>query len=68
MKHLQLERENTKIQISVMSPLGEGVKREGCIFSETTGKKEKELNGMKLLAKKEVEGRDLTVSLLLFLK
>lgn len=51
-----------------MSPLGEGVKREGCIFSETTGKKEKELNGMKLLAKKEVEGRDLTVSLLLFLK
>lgn len=51
-----------------MSFLGEGVKREGCIFLEIIGKKEKEFNGMKLLVKKEVEGRDLIVFLFLFFK
>ena len=36
--------------------------------SETPGKKEKGINGMKLLAHREVEGRDFTAPLLLFLK
>lgn len=32
MKHLHVEKDNAKIQINITSPLGEGVKRESCIF------------------------------------
>ena len=68
MKLLWLERDNAKLQINIMSLWGRASKGRVAFSSETTGKKEKEINGMKLLANREVEGRDLTASLLLFLK
>lgn len=46
------------IPVRVGSPLGEGVKGRAVFSSKTTGKKGKEINARKLLANKDVEGRD----------
>lgn len=43
----------------VGSPLGESVKERAVFSSEITGKKGKEINAWKLLANKDIEGKDL---------
>ena len=80
----KLGRERVRIQRSIRSSSGwsknpnkclsllslqERVSKGRAAFSlDTIGKREKERNGMKSLANREVEGRDVTASLLLFLK
>lgn len=71
LEYLQLKRDNEKIPRNVLSSWRvEGGGAEGRVVysSETAGKEEKEINGMKLLANRDVEGRDSATSLLLFLK